>query len=76
MELKLTQHLAQYLLGHYFRSKREMAMALDIPYRVVLRLFNETHTPHDLENILYGILYFSMSRRIPPQEMLHGLALR
>ena len=74
MESKVTLYLAQYLLRYYFHSKREMARALNIPYRSLLRLFNGQNSSCDTQRIMNGIACHCLMKRIPHEELFKDIS--
>jgi len=74
MEDQIALYWAQHLLESDFRSKRAMALEMNVSYRALLRLFAGENSAKDTENILFGMLWYCIVTRKQPQEMLHGFA--
>ena len=55
MEDQIALYWAQHLLESDFRSKRAMALEMNVSYRALLRLFAGENSAKDTENILFGI---------------------
>jgi len=72
MEYQLVLSLSKYLLKKSFRSKRTMAQTLGIPYRSLLRVFNEQCYPGDVQRTMNAIATYCMEQRIPPEELFAG----
>ena len=69
---RLTAYAAEYLLTHYFSSKKEMAEKLNISYRALLRLCRHEHSERDAQAIMIGIAQFCMKEQIAPEQIFHG----
>ncbi len=69
MEYQVVFSLSKYLLKRDFRSKRIMAQTLGIPYRSLLRIFNEQSYPGDVQRTMNAIATYCMEQRIPPEEL-------
>lgn len=70
----MERHLAEYLLKHYFSSKKDMACALCIPYSVMLSVFKGESSVRSSEKVMIGIALYCLAQRIPPEELFHGYA--
>lgn len=69
IEIYIAQHIAKYLLKHCFPNKKTMAQTLGIPYRSLLRIFNEQSYPGDVQRTMNAIATYCMEKRIPPEEL-------
>jgi len=49
-----------------------MAQTLGIPYRSLLRVFNEQSYPGDVQRTMNAIAAYCMEQRIPPEELFAG----
>lgn len=74
MEEKVTQHCARRLLELCFSCKKDMADALNVSYRALLRLFNGNNFPGDTQRIMNAIAQYCMEKHIPPEELFEGFA--
>lgn len=72
MEYQVVFSLSKHLLKRDFRSKRIMAQRLGIPYRSLLRVFNEQSYPGDVQRTMNAIATYCMEQRIPPEELFAG----
>ncbi len=72
MEYQVVLSLSKYLLKRNFRSKQIMAQTLGIPYRSLLRVFNEQSHPGDVQRTMNAIAAYCMEQRIPPEEIFAG----
>ena len=61
--------MVRHLLNHYFLNKKAMAHALGIPYRTLLRIFNDQSYPGDVQRTMNAIATYCMEQRIPPEEL-------
>lgn len=69
MEYQVVFSLSTYLLKRSFRFKRIMAQTLGIPYRSLLRVFNDQSSPGDVQRTMNAIAAYCMEQRIPPEEL-------
>ncbi len=69
MVSKVTIHMANHLLRNYFTNKKALAQELEIPYRSLLRIFNEQSYPGDVQRTMNAIATYCMEKRIPPEEL-------
>lgn len=72
IEIYIAQHIAKYLLKHYFPNKKIMAQTLGIPYRSLLRIFNEQSYPGDAQRTMNAIATYCMEQRLPSDELFAG----
>ncbi len=75
LESKMTLYLAQYFLERDFRSKRDMAVKLHIPYRALLRLFQGQCTAHDAQQVMNGIAAYCISTQVPLDELFREFSI-
>lgn len=75
LESKLTLYLARYFLERDFRSKRDMAAKLHIPYRALLRLFQGQSTGHDTQRVMNGIAIYCIVAQIPLDELFREFSI-
>lgn len=64
MEAKLVRDLAEYMLSMYFRSKRGMADAINVPYGVLLRVCSLSASARECRSVLDAILHYSVRNLI------------
>ncbi len=69
---KITLHMANHLLRNYFTNKKALAQELEIPYRSLLRVFNEQSYPGDVQRTMNAIATYCMEQRIPLEELFAG----
>lgn len=72
MEYQVVLSLSKYLLKSHFQSKRMMAQTLGIPYRSLLRIFNEQSYPGDVQRTMNAIATYCMRHSIPSEELFAG----
>ncbi len=72
IEIYIARHIAKYLLKHYFPNRKTMAQTLGIPYRSLLRVFNEQSYPGDVQRTMNAIAICCMEKRIPPEDLFAG----
>ncbi len=56
--------MANHLLRNYFINKKAMARKLEIPYRSLLRVFNEYSYPGDIQRTMNAIATYCMEQCI------------
>ncbi len=61
---QITLHMANHLLRNYFTNKKAMARKLEIPYRSLLRVFNEQSYPGDVQRTMNAIATYYMEQRM------------
>ncbi len=61
--------MANHLLRNYFTNKKALAQELEIPYRLLLRVFNEQSYPGDAQQTMNAIATYCMEKRIPTEEI-------
>ncbi len=75
LENKLTLYLARYFLKRDFRSKRDMAAKLHIPYRALLRLFQGQSSGHDTQQVMNGIAAYCVIAQIPLNDLFREFSV-
>ncbi len=74
MVSKVTIHMANHLLRNYFTNKKALAQELEIPYRSLLRVFNDQSSLGDVQRTMNAIAAYCMEQRIPLEELFAGFA--
>lgn len=81
IEIYIAQHIAKYLLKHHFPNRKIMAQTLGIPYRSLLRIFNEQSYPGDVQRTMNAIatycilLRFCIEKYVEPKLVLYVVQL-
>lgn len=75
MKARLTAHLVEALLHEHFITKKEMSEHLDIPYRMLLRVFSKSCSKKDLDCVMDKLVRHCMANEIDLKEALKGLSL-
>lgn len=70
MEDNHVKGLMEYLLSTRFRTKRCMADAMDVPYRMLLRVFASTGSSNDCRSVLDAALRYAVRNRIHLEDAL------
>ena len=72
METRLTAYLLEDFLHEHFTSKKEMAEHMDVPYRMLLRVFTMSCSKKDVRCIMDKVIQYCVENKIPLERILHS----
>lgn len=75
IKAKVTAYLLENLLHEHFVTKKEMAEHLNIPYRMLLRVFSRSCSKKDLDCVMDKLVRHCMANEIELKGTLKGLPL-
>lgn len=70
MELKVTQYIIQYLLGHGYASKKALAEQFGIPYRTLIRVCGKDADRRTATRVTRSLIRGCVAQRIPIENAL------
>ena len=74
MENELVCYMVRKLLDLRFSSVKEMALAIGVSYRALLRTLHYKNSTQDTQTVMNAIAAYCMKEQILPETMFKGFS--